>query len=159
MYDLLKQTLSRYILAVTVDDPASLPPTPMETLEADNAADKSDATGDATEAGNGAGDESRGASADNTEGDGGSVADATGSRPAPPVAKVDPNGPKCVQLKMKPDWRKGGKKRRRGDLDKGGGSGGRGSWPADRPEFCRFVLYKENSDTVRDATQRRRFGK
>lgn len=64
------------------------------------------------------------------------------------VAKANPNGPKCVELKMKPDWRKGSNKRRRGDLAEGAGGGGRWAWPADRPEFCRFVLYKENSDTV-----------
>ena len=64
------------------------------------------------------------------------------------VTKADLNGPKCVELKMKPDWRKGSNKRRRGDLAEGAGGGGRWAWPADRPEFCRFVLYKENSDTV-----------
>ncbi|CAM9677210.1 unnamed protein product [Ectocarpus fasciculatus] len=57
---------------------------------------------------------------------------------------------------MKPDWRRvdGGNKRRRGDLDRSGGGGGRGgggrrwAWPEGRPEFCRFVLYKENNDTM-----------
>lgn len=154
MYDLLKQNLSRYLLAVTVDDPASLPPAAIETPVADSGTDQGGATGGIADAGNGGRDDARGVSDNNnTDGDGGSVADAdaTASQPGPPVAKVDPNGPKCVQLKMKPDWRKGSNKRRRGDLEKGSGGGGRGSWPADRPEFCRFVLYKENSDTVRAA--------
>lgn len=52
---------------------------------------------------------------------------------------------KCVQLTVKRDWRKVGGKRGRNDL-----GSERGSWPTDRPEYCRFVLYKENCDTVCD---------
>lgn len=71
--------------------------------------------------------------------------------------KPDPHGPKCVQLKMNPGWRgiRGvNKKRRRGDLADGQEDGVRWGWPADRPEFCRFVLYKENCDTVNACVER-----
>lgn len=79
-----------------------------------------------------------------------SATETSGAPAAATPPKPDPNGPKCVQLKMKPDWRRTSNKRRRGDLAEGvGGGGGRWAWPADLPEYCRFVLYKENSDTVR----------
>ena len=71
--------------------------------------------------------------------------------------KPDPQGPKCVQLKMNPGWRsiRGvNGKRRRGDLADGQEDGARWGWPADRPEFCRFVLYKENCDTVNACVKR-----
>ncbi|CAN0520914.1 unnamed protein product, partial [Ectocarpus sp. 12 AP-2014] len=186
VYGLLKQNLSKYLLAVTVDDPASAPPSTAsepETPEDKNAEDKdAEATAGASDNKSGAGGEAPaaeerndtekpssekagengGAGAGAGAGAGGEPAEKTAattkaSASTPAAAKKpDPNGPKCVQLKMKPDWRRvdGGNKRRRGDLDRSGGGGGRGgsgrrwAWPEGRPEFCRFVLYKENNDTM-----------
>ncbi|CAN0434460.1 unnamed protein product, partial [Ectocarpus sp. 8 AP-2014] len=180
VYGLLKQHLSKYLLAVTVDDPASAPPptaSKTETPEAKDAKDgdakatagasdnKGDAGGEApaAEEGNGTEKPSSEKTGENGGGGGGgepaektaATTKASASTPAA-AKKPDPNGPKCVQLKMKPDWRRvdGGNKRRRGDLDRSGRGGGRGgggrrwAWPEGRPEFCRFVLYKENSDTM-----------
>lgn len=179
VYGLLKQNLSKYLLAVTVDDPASAPPPTASGTKNPEAKAAEDGGAKATTTG--ASDEKSGAvgaipaeEGDGTEkpsrektgenGDGGgepaekTAAATTKASTGTPAAvkKADPNGPKCVQLKMKPDWRRvdGGNKRRRGDLDRSGGGGGRGgggrrwAWPEGRPEFCRFVLYKENSDTV-----------
>lgn len=138
VYGLLKQNLSKYLLAVTVDEPALMPPAVVENPEASKDADPA-----STE---------KGAAVDAGKGEDGAA--GAGEKKS---AKADPNGPKCVQLKMKPDWRKGSHKRRRGDLVAGNGGGaGRWAWPADRPEFCRFVLYKENSDTVSNRRERRR---
>lgn len=189
MYTLLKEHLSKYVRAETVDDPASIPaPSPAaeaETAEAETAEDQAKAetkaaldTGDNTAEGT---DETTAASPRKkkqkvvVEENGGQATDVektaettaektaekttektaetTVVAAAAAVKKPDPNGPKCVQLKMNPNWRKpGGGKRRRGDLDNGAGGGGRGggrwAWPEGRPEYCRFVLYKENSDTV-----------
>lgn len=164
VYDLLKMNLSKYVLAVTVDDPASVtrPAAEVETPET-KAAAPAPATGTAdtenkadSAAATAATDEAKGAPEDKeisekTEESGSIEAGKTGAV-APAVNKPDPSGPKCVQLKINPDWRRkgGGHKRRRGNLEKGGGrDGGRHAWPEGRPEYCRFVLYKENSDTVR----------
>ncbi|CAM9851642.1 unnamed protein product [Ectocarpus sp. 6 AP-2014] len=178
VYGLLKQNLSKYLLAVTVDDPASAPPptaSKTETPEAKDAEDgdakatagasdnKGDAGGEAPAAEEGNGTEKPSSEKAGENGGGGgepaekTAATTKASAGTPAAAKKpDPNGPKCVQLKMKPDWRRvdGGNKRRRGDLGRSGGGGGRGAggrrwaWPEGRPEFCRFVLYKENSDTM-----------
>lgn len=200
VYGLLRDNLSKFLLAVTVDDPASIPPPKNETETETNTepqtktaeAKASDGDGTPPEAdaaatsttgenggdGDGAGDGDGGDGKKNSpeeknnnnkkpdegekDGDTVEAAEATTGKTAEQeeaaaIQKPGPNGPKCVQLKMRPDWWRragGGNKRRRGDLDRGGAGGGRGggghwAWPEGRPEFCRFVLYKENSDTVR----------
>eukprot|EP00752_Nemacystus_decipiens_P003898 g3578.t3 len=194
VYQLLKQHLSKYVLAVTVDEPASTPaPSPAAEAESTGdevktetaAADIGNETAEDTAATTTVGTVDKTKEGSNRETDGDSAADEShrkkkqkvdaengGHAPAveqteentaeltaekaavaaAAVKKPVPNGPKCVQLKMKPDWRRtGGGKRRRGNLDKdavGGRGGGRWAWPEDRPEYCRFVLYKENSDTM-----------
>lgn len=167
--------LSRYVLAVTVDDPASITPPPAEVETPDAAVPGAGESGKKSDDGTtsaapeaaaaapekkAAPEENSDKTAENSEkteenGKTGTAAADAGKPGAVVVAAVkkkpDPAGPKCVQLKIKPDWRMkgGGHKRRRGDLDKGTGrDGGRYSWPEGRPEYCRFVLYKENSDTV-----------
>lgn len=246
VYDVLKRELSRFVLAVTVDDPASIAaPSPAAETEATNGEAKAEAVGNGgagtaegksataaadsdaataavgeekdggTEVGDGDGSapggdaaataaataettattlkrkKPQGSPEESEANEGGAAATSAAKKPktaadgaaataaAPAAAeestdkpkavenaavasagetkRPDPNGPKCVQLKMKRDWRRtdGGGKRRRGDLNRGPGDGrggGRwGGWPEDRPEFCRFVLYKENGDTVRAA--------
>lgn len=199
VYQLLKQHLSKYVLAETVDEPASIPPSSPAAeaeTEAAEGKDKDEAAGKAADSGSttaegaatatavaageksdggvfeaddddDADDETKAASpshprkrkrkVDGENGRDAPVVEKTAEETAEKTAAVaarkpDPNGPKCVQLKMKPDWRRtGGGKRRRGNLNKdagGGRGGGRWAWPEDRPEYCRFVLYKENSDTV-----------
>ena len=206
VYQLLKQHLSKYVLAMTVDEPASIPVPPTEIAEDNDkdkaagsagaeraaatatvaAGDKRDGGAPETIDGAPAADEPTAASPlqkkKKTTGDGENggdtpavqkttekgaaveetaveeTADKTAEETAEKTGAVavvakkpNPNGPKCVQLKMKPHWRRTGGKRRRGDLDRdsgGGRGGGRWAWPEDRPEYCRFVLYKENSDTV-----------
>lgn len=180
VYKVLKQHLSKYVLAETVDEPASTPaPSPAAEAETtgedqDKAEAKAAESGDKTAEGSAAataaadeeeGDSNRGEKR-NVDGENGEhapaaeqtaeqpVEKAAGAAAAAAVKKPDPNGPKCVQLKMKPDWRRaGGGKRRRGNLDKeAGGGGARWAWPEGRPDYCRFVLYKENSDTVSGGT-------
>lgn len=181
VYNLLKKSLSKFILAVTVDEPTDKSPTPGEgetIVEKDNkdkakegdnkdapltaatASKDSKPSGNDSDSANGAVPDSAstaeagaagaalGASeTGNPEETAGDVAVAGGgAKPAGKVGTLNPNGPKCVQIKMKPDWRKHGNKRRRGDLE-GRGRGGK-VWPDDRPDYCRFVLYKENMDTV-----------
>lgn len=161
IYNLLKKNLSRYLLAETVDEPAVVPPASVETPEATSdgasptSADAPSAeSGDKVDAPSCSGTDAVAADAakpssasaqEKSSGENGGEKGGDEAKKVEAVVKTDPNGPKCVQLKMKPDWRKGSNKRRRGDL---AGGEGRWAWPADRPEFCRFVLYKENSDTV-----------
>lgn len=150
VYGLLKHYLSRYLLAVTVDDPAWRPEAAKDAASGSTAADGDGDDSDSADESEGddAGGAEKGGAAGTkhvTEENGGGKGKAAVAAAA---TKPDPSAPKCVQLKMKPDWRKSGSKRRRGDLADGTGGGGRWAWPADRPEFCRFVLYKENSDTV-----------
>ena len=203
MYTLLREHLSKYVVAETVDDPASIP-APSPAAEAETAEDQAEAkaddngnktgegaasttvtAGEKTEVSDREADDEVGADETTTAsprkkkrkvggGNGGQApavektaettaeksAEATTEKTAEEnavaaaaVKKPDPNGPKCVQLKMKPNWRRSGfGKRRRGDLDNNPGGGGRGggrwAWPEGRPEYCRFVLYKENCDTV-----------
>ncbi|CAM9768313.1 unnamed protein product, partial [Hapterophycus canaliculatus] len=159
--------LSKYLLAVTIDDPASITPPDADAVGA------SDTKAAATPAATGTGEAEKRdedapaaptppaleavadgekaapagkASSDEANRSGDAVAAAAAA-----TKKTDPSGPKCVELKMKPDWYKkgGGNKRRRGNLENGSGrDGGRHAWPEGRPEYCRFVLYKENSDTM-----------
>ena len=43
-------------------------------------------------------------------------------------------------------WKAGGSRKRA--RDGGGRQDSRNVWPAGRPRFCRFALYKENCDTM-----------
>lgn len=171
----MKQTLSKFILAVTVDEPSAETPSnsndnpaasadsstttkPTETKTSpvgDNGSaetvNPNDATGKSETAGVANNEAAPDLDGERTAN--GTTEDAKsggeGTKPAKKSVGLNPNGPKCVQIKMKPDWRGQGIKRRRGDLARAGpGGGGRWAWPENRPEFCRFVLYKENMDTV-----------
>lgn len=180
VYHLLA-SLSKFILAMTVDEPSQGTPTPStgntatpKAKEDPDAQEQPRAEGETAASKEEEGGDSKGSTATSTNGTAtdtkvpGEGSSASGAAPGgasegenkasegaavegsvEPVSQLPaltPHGPKCVQIKMKPDWRKFSTKRRRGDLS--GRSRFKAEWPKDRPEYCRFVLYKENIDTV-----------
>lgn len=180
VYHLL-QSLSKFILAMTVDEPSQVKATPSadntaspKAEEDPKAQEKPGVEGEtaASKEGGEAGSKESTATSTNgttadvkTPGEGSSAPGTASGGESEGASKVSeggvvegsekivanlpaltPHGPKCVQIKMKPDWRKHSAKRRRGDLS--GHSRRKAEWPQDRPPYCRFVLYKENVDTV-----------